>query len=198
MQYWINTKKGDDTVLAITEDVFYISNPNETQLQDYKFQLQQGKIPPTLTGVTFANMRAIEFEEGTERIMLYYGEKDGERLKVSNPATRTAIKEALKAENTPYINQELIEPSFWRRSKPFLIGTLAISFFTAYIYDTANNMEQGAIYEARGGTGNLVIGAAQTSGSNGALLIGGILLFLLIVLWGYKLRKKIVYDQFLY
>lgn len=198
MKYWINLQKGEDKVIGINKEVFYFSSPNETQLNEFKYDLQMGKIPRHLTGTPFSLIRCIDFEEGSSKIVLYYNRKDDQKLFISDEKIRSELKDALEKIGPTYQARTIFTKSKIELSFRPLMGMLITSLLTYYIYTIAIDLEMGYTYTANGGLSNLYIGLAETAGKYGVLAIGSVVLLLLSFVLYKKLKTPVIIEQFLY
>ncbi|MFT5648206.1 MAG: hypothetical protein ACI976_002904 [Aureispira sp.] len=197
MKYWINKTQKEDKVIVITNDVFYTYSPNEKDLIAFQNELRLNKIPTQLSGMQFARIRHIDFEDGKNRIEIHYDKKDILEVLVPNLSIKSEIKEALVSIVPSDFLREQTQKTFLEKASKYGIAILITSFVTFLTYNIAVDLENGDEY-AGDGLGSILIGISETTGPYGALFLGLLINCIIILIAFPKIQHSPTIDRFWY
>ena len=197
MKFWINEKDKSTNIIVISKEVFYLYNPNERTLREFRDDLILGKIPAKLSGIAFARIRKIDFEEGKDSFEIHYDQKDKRKINLPNSIIKAEIQEALETDGAPYLDRKITEKGFFERSYGYWSAILAVGFITFVSCMMAVEMDKGFEFTS-GGLANVPIAIAAYMGTIGSLFLGISLIALILLRLFFVLKTKKTFDRFIY
>lgn len=193
MKYWINDK-GNDKLIVIANGILYNYNPSQIQLNEYKNELQRGKIPKKLTGTPINYFTKVSTDNRSKKTVILYGENN--ELELDTRENHLAILDYLREDdlrNPKYT--EYIESIYSAVKKP-VIALLLIIFFTVYSYGIAEVLEYGRSSIITGGEViGIFLGLAEILGRKGIRLLGnGLALIPIWLIWRNVRFRRTIYE----
>lgn len=171
---WTSTQKKDTKIVAVKDQVIYLFNPKETEIDNYVFDLNMNKIPQkNVMSIPFRYINVINLFEHKNKIEILFG-RSTEEIIVSDPVKREEIFTYLM-QNMPGIQYTVVSVSGLAAGKKPLIALFVVLGLFIWSYNIASNLEMGAEYNVVGSQGSL---------ANLILIIAGLGTKRLIVLFG--------------
>ena len=150
MKIWVNNDKGDDTIIAFANKMVYKGNPISSEVDNYIFDLNSGKIPTKkFRGIPVSYLKSINTEVGSSSINLE-GRGGSDYLLIKNQKVKEEIFNYLKENiaNTTLIIDE--ESSRKAVEKP-LIALAVVWLFFIFSFTMALKIEGGSNFEVLNG-----------------------------------------------
>ncbi|GAO44164.1 hypothetical protein [Flavihumibacter petaseus] len=123
MKFWTNEEKGDDRIIAFSEETLYRINPRPTEMEQVLADLRANKLPErNCSGVPVHYFKAVEMENGRDNFVVRYNADSYEHFRVKDAITRNEIYQYLQ-DNIKYLRLETEEYTKLQAGKKPLIAT---------------------------------------------------------------------------
>jgi hypothetical protein len=171
---WTSTQKKDTKIVAVKDQVIYLFNPKETEIDNYVSDLKMKRIPQkNVMSIPFRYINVINFYEHKNKIEILFGSSTEEFI-VSDPAKRVEIFTYLM-QNIPGIQYSVVPVSGLEAGKKPMIALFVVLGLFIWSYYYASSSEMGIDYHVVGN---------QLSLTNLILILAGLGTKGLIVLFG--------------
>jgi hypothetical protein len=188
---WINTEKGDDKIIALSNNKILKANPKENMEHQYEIDIKNDVISNDVLSIPFSYIKSIQLQDNKKYIQVFFGQESEEYLKIKDDTKRKEIFDYFK-DNIPLTTYRVEKYSNSKKAnKPLIAGVVIFVLYLWTVY-LAAEIETGSQYEVIGNQrsiASIVLVIAQLGVIKVTLIFGSLLT---IAVYSYirKIRNK--------
>ena len=188
---WINAEKGDDKIIALSNNKILKANPNEHRIHQYEIDIKNDIISNDVLGIPFSYIKSIQLQENKKYIQVFFGQGSEEYFRINDDSKRKEIFDYFK-NNIPLTAYRIEKYSNSKTAKkPLIAGIIIFALFLWTVY-VAAEIETGSQYEVIGdqrSIASIVLVIAQLGVIKVTLIFGSLLV---IAVYSYicKIKNK--------
>jgi hypothetical protein len=173
---WINTEKGDDKIIAISNNKILKANPKEYKLHQYEIDIKNDIISNDVLGIPFPYIKSIQLQENKKYIQVFFGHESEEYLRIKDDTKRKEIFDYFK-NNIPLTAYRIEKYSDSKTARKPLIAMIIIFVLFLWTVYLAGEVEIGSQYKVVGNQrsiASIVLAIAQLGVIKVTLIFGSL------------------------